>query len=100
MMPARRASSFGGDNLTYNYYANTNRLSYIADTVPAGNFTTDIDNQSQGNYTYDANGSMWRRLPWGRRRSQQHMQKDIGFIVNDINPAKKLRDAGKRATCR
>lgn len=36
----------------------TNQLAYIKDTVNAGNYTVDIDNQSANNYTYDAIGNL------------------------------------------
>ena len=37
----------------------TNKLSYVADDLSlSGNYTTDIDNQSSANYTYDANGNL------------------------------------------
>jgi len=39
------------DNLTYHYYSNTNRLEYITDLIPDGNYSIDLDNQSAGNYT-------------------------------------------------
>ncbi|SFP79700.1 hypothetical protein [Parafilimonas terrae] len=42
------------DNLIYSYTANTNQLDHIADAVAAANYSTDIDNQSSGNYNYDA----------------------------------------------
>ncbi|MBI2967242.1 MAG: hypothetical protein HYY40_05450 [Bacteroidetes bacterium] len=46
------------DELTYNYYAGANRLEYIDDNVPQGNWTTDIDDQGAGNYGYDAIGNL------------------------------------------
>lgn len=46
------------DNLTYNYTAGTNKLDNISDSVPAANYPSDIDNQSTGNYTYDAIGNL------------------------------------------
>ncbi|MGB0178220.1 MAG: hypothetical protein ACPF9D_13720, partial [Owenweeksia sp.] len=56
-----RRGDNGGQNmdaLSYNYYANTNQLSYVTDAVSSGNFATDIDNQSAGNYTYDNIGNL------------------------------------------
>lgn len=46
------------DNLTYNYVASTNKLSYVADPVSSSNFTTDIDGQSANNYNYDQTGNL------------------------------------------
>lgn len=46
------------DNLTYNYIANSNKLSSVNDAVAAGNYTTDIDNQAANNYDYDEIGNM------------------------------------------
>jgi RHS repeat-associated protein len=56
----RRYGKTGGmmDYLAYNYQTGTNRLLYITDTVATSRFTIDIDNQSSGNYLYNANGSM------------------------------------------
>ena len=46
------------DNLTYSFYAATNRLSHIDDTVPSGVFMGDIDDQIKNNYSYDQRGNM------------------------------------------
>jgi hypothetical protein len=49
----------GMDDLTYNYYASTNKLSGLNDAVPSSNYTEDIDDQGTGNnYTYDAIGNL------------------------------------------
>ncbi|WP_133995032.1 hypothetical protein, partial [Dinghuibacter silviterrae] len=48
----------GMDSLNYSYTAGTNRLDHINDSVPSGNYTTDIDNQSSGNYSYDPIGEL------------------------------------------
>jgi RHS repeat-associated protein len=61
------------DNLTYVYATSTNRLRHISDSVPAGDFQVDIDNQQADNYAYDSNGNL-----------QKDDQRDIGFVVNDI----------------
>ncbi|MDX2248315.1 MAG: RHS repeat-associated core domain-containing protein [Bacteroidia bacterium] len=42
------------DDLTYHYSTGTNRLTYVDDSKPAGNYSVDIDDQSAGNYTHDA----------------------------------------------
>jgi len=46
------------DELTYNYYSGTNRLEYVEDIVDPDNYTTDIDDQNSGNYTYDEIGNL------------------------------------------
>lgn len=54
----------GMDSLTYKYNRNANgqltnnQLSSVNDSVPAGNYPNDIDNQSANNYGYDAIGNM------------------------------------------
>ncbi|THU34986.1 RHS repeat-associated core domain-containing protein [Niastella caeni] len=48
----------GMDSLTYKYIMGTNRLDHISDSVQAGNYDTDIDRQSAGNYEYDAIGNL------------------------------------------
>ncbi len=46
------------DALTYNYTSGTNQLSYVDDTKSASLLTTDIDDQSAKNYTYDEIGEL------------------------------------------
>lgn len=46
------------DDLAYNYTSGTNKLGYVDDVVTSTNYTTDIDDQSSGNYTYDAIGNL------------------------------------------
>jgi YD repeat-containing protein len=52
------------DSLRYWYYANTNRLRRITDSVPANGFNDnenriiDIDGQPDNNYCYDAIGNL------------------------------------------
>lgn len=54
------------DSLSYGYYANTNQLKHIKDTVNSSNYTTDIDNQSNAaNYCYDAIGNLKSDLAEG-----------------------------------
>ena len=47
-----------GNILTYNYRANTSKLTYITDAVASGNYPNDIDNESAGNYSYDSIGNL------------------------------------------
>jgi RHS repeat-associated protein len=46
------------DQLNYTYTANTNKLSFVTETVAAATFANDIDNQTTGNYVYDAIGNL------------------------------------------
>lgn len=46
------------DSLIYRYTTGKNRLTYVDDGVNSSNYTTDIDDQSSGNYTYDATGNL------------------------------------------
>ena len=52
------------DSLAYNYNRDgngrltSNRLNYLTDQVPAANYSTDLDNQTTGNYTYDQTGNI------------------------------------------
>ncbi|MBS1567772.1 MAG: hypothetical protein JST39_25535, partial [Bacteroidetes bacterium] len=46
------------DKLRYSYISGTNRLDYITDSVPSGNYTVDIDSQDAGNYRYDPTGNL------------------------------------------
>ena len=53
-------SPTGMDQLEYVYYSGTNKLEYVTDSKPAGNYIEDIDGQSAGNYTYDDIGNLTR----------------------------------------
>ena len=46
------------DSMTYHYQDTTNKLRYITDGVPSGNYPNDLDDQSADNYTYDAAGNL------------------------------------------
>lgn len=61
------------DDFTYNYTANTNKLSSVTDAASSSVSTTDIDNQSVNNYLYDNNGNL-----------EQDLQNSVGFVINDI----------------
>ena len=43
---------------TPRYFPATNRLHYVTDAVPSGNYQDDINNQSSGNYEYDLTGNL------------------------------------------
>jgi len=51
-------SNINMDSLNYAYTYGTNKLDHISDNVASGNYPNDIDNQSIGNYTYDAIGEL------------------------------------------
>jgi RHS repeat-associated protein len=67
------ASGLSMDNLQYNYYTSTgstynpatatptnatNKLAYVDDSGTSGNYADDLEDQSAGNYTYDATGQL------------------------------------------
>jgi RHS repeat-associated protein len=59
----RNGTNTGGntrdmDDFTYHYITNSNQLSYVDDSKASGNYSDDIDDQSSGNYTYDAIGNL------------------------------------------
>ncbi len=57
-----QSANLAMDNLTYNYVNGTNILSYVNDAVTADPYTTDISNQSTGNYGYDAIGNLTKDI--------------------------------------
>ncbi len=46
------------DRLRYHYVTGRNQLDHVRDDVPAGSYTTDIDDQGAGNYQYDGIGNL------------------------------------------
>jgi RHS repeat-associated protein len=64
----RNGTTAGGnpltmDNMTYGYNLSggklvNNRLRHVKDAVSSGNYSEDIDNQGDDNYTYDAIGNL------------------------------------------
>lgn len=46
------------DSLLYTYYANSNQLLFVKDSITDARYSTDIDNQSAGNYLYDEIGNL------------------------------------------
>ncbi|MBK9379707.1 MAG: hypothetical protein IPN39_00045 [Chitinophagaceae bacterium] len=51
------------DSLTYQYNYSSgklinNRLNHVSDSIPAGNYSEDIDDQDAGNYQYDYIGNL------------------------------------------
>src|SRR5690606_33931281 len=52
------ANGINMDKMKYHYNAGNNQLNYVYDSVPAGNYSVDIDAQSANNYQYDAIGNL------------------------------------------
>lgn len=46
------------DDLTYAYQDGRNRVRHVKDAIAAGNYSQDIDSQSDDNYTYDNLGNL------------------------------------------
>lgn len=58
---SRSGNSFSGldmDELSYTYLSGKNQLDHVNDAGPASNYATDIEDQSNGNYTYNAKGQL------------------------------------------
>jgi len=53
-----QSGSLAMDNLTYHYVSGTNKLEYVTDAVSGDPYSSDISNQSAGNYDYDAIGNL------------------------------------------
>jgi len=52
-------SKLGLDSLDYEYYSNTNKLKRVYDGISSGNYSDDIDNQTNtANYEYDEIGNL------------------------------------------
>lgn len=69
------------DDFKYRYYPGRNRLEYVDDAVPAGNYPNDIDDQNPGNYRYDAIGNLTEdqsenlRIHWNVAGKVKYIQK-------------------------
>ncbi|MBB79035.1 MAG: hypothetical protein CL844_08560, partial [Crocinitomicaceae bacterium] len=81
------------DDLFYDYYLNTNQLSYVTDK--AGKFGNDIGNQSSLNYSYDENGNLIadnskniNKIFWNQYGKIQRIERsnnDEDFYYNSLN---------------
>ena len=91
------------DNLNYFYYdagnniynpavsipaGATNKLAYVGDQVPDGNYSEDIDNQSPNNYKYDAIGNLVSdaagqiaQIEWNLKGKISRITKNTGFNI-------------------
>lgn len=48
------------DDLTYSYYAGTNKLKKVSDAIAPSNYADDIDDQAENeNYEYDEIGNLY-----------------------------------------
>jgi RHS repeat-associated protein len=85
------------DSLHYEYYANTNRLRRIRDSVPANGFVDqnnrilDIDGQADNNYGYDAIGNLVRddaehitNIKWNVYGKIQEITKNVSGAITTI----------------
>jgi RHS repeat-associated protein len=85
------------DSLHYEYYANTNRLRRIRDSVPANGFVDpnnriiDIDGQADNNYGYDAIGNLVRDdaehitgIKWNVYGKIQEITKNVSGAITTI----------------
>jgi RHS repeat-associated protein len=50
------------DDLTYHYVPESNKLTYVSDLVPSNAYSSDLDDQVQGNYKYDVLGNLIKDL--------------------------------------
>jgi RHS repeat-associated protein len=92
------------DSLNYLYYANTNRLKRITDSIQANTYTSsqdnlilDIDNQPDNNYVYDAIGNLIKDsaehitgIKWNVYGKIQEITKNV---AGDITTIKYTYDA-------
>lgn len=75
------------DSLNYKYLPNTNKLSWIKDSVPS--FTVDIGTQRDSNYRYDAIGNLIKdstggidSISWNVYGKIQKINKHNGTVIN------------------
>jgi len=76
------------DSLNYRYYAGTNRLNHVKDNVAGTNYSTDIDDQSADNYTYDGIGNLITdakegidEIQWSVYGKIQSITKNNGTVI-------------------
>jgi len=79
------------DDLAYQYQSGTNRLEHVDDAIPGSNYDEDIDDQSSGNYEYDAIGNMIKdeqegvRIRWNAQGKIDQMWKQLPQVVPPVN---------------
>ena len=79
------------DNLSYNYYGGTNRLEYVEDAIASGNYTEDVDDQTSGNYSYDAIGNLTgdvkegiSKIRWTVSGKVKNVERSLGSLWDDL----------------
>ncbi|SIN69220.1 RHS repeat domain-containing protein [Chitinophaga niabensis] len=76
------------DRMAYHYEPGKNRLSYIIDTVPSGNYDMDIDSMDVNNYVYDAIGNLLQdkkdslSFEWTLYGKIRKITKDNGMVIS------------------
>jgi RHS repeat-associated protein len=75
------------DDLKYSYYLSTNRLAQVTDGIPTANYTHDLDNQPNNNYTYDAIGNLIAdasegiKIDWNLQNKVTQVRKANGIRI-------------------
>ncbi|GAB2700591.1 hypothetical protein GCM10027037_26800 [Mucilaginibacter koreensis] len=88
------------DNLSYSYNRDqfgrlqNNKLNYLTDQVPAGNYATDLDSQLPDNYKYDAIGNLTQDVQAGLTSVDWTVYGKIRSITNSAGLLSYSYDAG------
>lgn len=79
----------GMDSLNYHYMVGSNRLDHVADSVPASNYSIDLDHQPVGNYRYDNIGNLVfdsseniNKIEWTLQGKIRSIVKKDGAIIS------------------
>lgn len=96
------------DDLTYHYMSDgSNRIEFVSDVASASAATTDIDNQSAGNYRYDASGKLTRdvaggitNITWNNNATIKQLQKGSATVnySYDAYGHRALKQSGSSTT--
>lgn len=82
------------DTLSYKYGLNSigekedNRLLYVTDQVPVGDFDNDLDNQGAGNYGYDKTGNLIQDLAEGIDEIGWNLQGKVATVSRESGSTK------------
>ncbi|MCB9018859.1 MAG: hypothetical protein H6546_00850 [Chitinophagales bacterium] len=79
-------SSYDMDDLTYNYYPNTNQLGRVDDAISSSAYSDDIDDQTGANYSYDEIGNLISDDQGDIDDIQWNVQGKITFIDKGSGP--------------
>ncbi|GAB2700602.1 hypothetical protein GCM10027037_26820 [Mucilaginibacter koreensis] len=88
------------DNLSYSYNRDqfgrlqNNKLNYLTDQVPAGNYNTDLDSQLPDNYKYDNIGNLTQDVQAGLTSVDWTVYGKIRSITNSAGTLNYSYDAG------